>query len=84
MAIMSDEYALMNRRVDLLHIHVCIHCGHLRPRKDVQNLEVTSGMRNYFTHAGDPSDEKKEPLSRTLVPGLPDGDLRDRKHARHR
>ncbi len=44
MAIISDEGMSMNPRADLLHFHVCIHCGHPRRREDVENPEITSGI----------------------------------------
>lgn len=40
-AIMSQDD---QNQTDLMHVHICIHCGHPRPREQVENREVRSGI----------------------------------------
>ena len=41
---MNDKNALDESDSGLVHLHICIHCGHARRRKDVEDREVSSGI----------------------------------------
>ena len=41
--VMSDD-ALGENEADLIHLHICIHCGHSRTREEVGDQELSSGI----------------------------------------
>ena len=41
---MNDKNALDESDSGLVNLHICIHCGHARKRKDVEDREVGSGI----------------------------------------
>ena len=41
---MSNDDAVDADGAELTHLHVCVHCGHPRRRKEVEGLEVNSGI----------------------------------------
>jgi transcription elongation factor Elf1 len=41
---MSSEIVSDNRKVALIHIHTCIHCGQARYREDIGDHEINSGI----------------------------------------
>ena len=38
----------------MVHVHVCIHCGHPRIREDIENSEITSGVLRFPKCGFDP------------------------------
>jgi predicted RNA-binding Zn-ribbon protein involved in translation (DUF1610 family) len=42
--VMSNKDAMDENDSGLIHLHICIHCGHARRRKDVEDREVSSGI----------------------------------------
>ena len=42
--VMSNKDALYESDAILVHLHICIHCGHSRTREDVESREVSSGI----------------------------------------
>lgn len=41
---MNSTDTLDDRDTGLIHLHICIHCGHARHREDVGEGEVQSGF----------------------------------------
>jgi hypothetical protein len=41
---MSSTQTLDDRETGLIHLHICIHCGHARQREEVGEGEVNSGI----------------------------------------
>lgn len=42
--LMNDKDALGKNGNDIVHVHVCVHCGHARRREEVDSREVTAGI----------------------------------------
>lgn len=42
--VMSSTDTLDDRDTGLIHLHICIHCGHSRQREEVGDREVSSGI----------------------------------------
>ena len=41
---MNGNDTLRNRDTELMHFHVCIHCGHTRRREEISVAEIRSGI----------------------------------------
>lgn len=41
---MNSEIGLDSRNIFMIHIHTCIHCGHVRYREDIGDHEINSGI----------------------------------------
>lgn len=42
--LMSDKDALDESSDGVVHVHVCVYCGHARRREEVDNREITAGI----------------------------------------
>ena len=43
---MSSTDILDDHDTGLVHLHICIHCGHFRRREEVSDREISSGILN--------------------------------------
>lgn len=41
---MNDRDAVGESDAGLIHLHVCVHCGHPRKREEVADRELSSGI----------------------------------------
>jgi hypothetical protein len=42
--LMSNKDSLGEKRTTLIHVHLCIYCGHARLREEVDSREIGSGI----------------------------------------